>query len=447
VPGDVRILAVSSGADRATFGDGYAKQLTLSGDVDGVGLGTYTASVLFQVAPKAHVTAVDVYRKGRVDRAAVGDALQWARDHARDLDAVVLAFPPASLLDPMAAGLAGGETRTVGTDAAASASERTAAALAGGWAKLRDNVAELGRAGIAVVAPAGDLGPAPQSVLGVAGLPEVVTVGAADRDGVARASAGGPSVFGRVKPDLVAPAGIAGLVPDESSLAGLLDLGGPAAGPAPVLDLPVPAAGGRAALVGSTIPAAAAVTAIAAQLHHDGVAGAADLGTEPAAGHPWAADLDILGGTAGPASFDLTERITTAASGKREALTAAAGEPRPVPAVSAAVRPAPRPAAAAPAEKPGPAAATDGLHLTLPPGDNPWAPGAWCGYLHLPLTGLGTSVVEDVPLCLVEGLSLTAFNFFIHDMPAEDLTFALLPALPPGLGLLDGPLMVLPLDP
>ncbi|HZQ77814.1 MAG TPA: S8 family serine peptidase [Acidimicrobiia bacterium] len=494
VPGDVRVLAVSSGADRATFGDGYAKQLTLSGDVDGVGLGTYTASVLFQVAPKAHVTAVDVYRKGRVDRAAVGDALQWARDHAKDLDAVVLAFPPASLLDPMAAGLAGGETRTVGTDAAASASasERTAAALAGGWVKLRDNVAELGRAGIAVVAPAGDLGPAPQSVLGVAGLPEVVTVGAADRDGVARASAGGPSVFGRVKPDLVAPAGIAGLVPDESSLAGLLDLGGPAAGPAPVLDLPVPAAGGRAALVGSTIPAAAAVTAIAAQLHHDGVAdaaterallsaaavplpgvpvwrqgagrlteapgadlarhrplvaGAADLGTEPAAGHPWAADLDILGGTAGPASFDLTERITTAASGKREALTAAAGEPRPVPAVSAAVRPAPRPAAAAPAEKPGPAAATDGLHLTLPPGDNPWAPGAWCGYLHLPLTGLGASVVEDVPLCLVEGLSLTAFNFFIHDMPAEDLTFALLPALPPGLGLLDGPLMVLPLDP
>lgn len=52
-----------------------------------------------------------------------------------------------------------------------------------------------------------------------------------------------------------------------------------------------------------------------------------------------------------------------------------------------------------------------------------------------------------MPLCLVEGLSLTAFNFYIHDMPAEDLTFALLPALPPGLGLLDGPLMVLPLNP
>src|SRR5207248_10544752 len=140
----------------------------------------------------------------------------------------------------------------------------------------RESTAELGKAGIVVVAPAGDLGPAPQSVLGVAGLPEVITVGAADRDGVSPASAGGPSVFGRVKPDLVAPAGIAGLVPEESSLAGLLDLGGPA-GPPPTLDLPVPAAGGRAALVGSTIPAAAAVAAIAGQLHRDGVGDGATL--------------------------------------------------------------------------------------------------------------------------------------------------------------------------
>ena len=49
VPGEVRVLLVSSGADKATFGDGYAKQLTRSGDVDEVGLGTYAASVLFPV--------------------------------------------------------------------------------------------------------------------------------------------------------------------------------------------------------------------------------------------------------------------------------------------------------------------------------------------------------------------------------------------------------------
>ncbi|HEV7534749.1 MAG TPA: hypothetical protein VGP90_03890, partial [Acidimicrobiia bacterium] len=167
VPGDVRILVVSSGADQATFGDGYAKQLTRpSGDEDTVGLGTYATSVLFQVAPKAHVTAVDVYRKGRVSRAAVGDALHWARDNAKDLDAVVLAFPPAGLLDPMAAGLA---APPAGGPAAAGqtpgASERVAAELADGWARLRDDAAALAADGIAVVAPAGDLGPGAQSVL------------------------------------------------------------------------------------------------------------------------------------------------------------------------------------------------------------------------------------------------------------------------------------------
>src|ERR1044071_1669606 len=41
VPGDVRVLVVSSGADKATFGDGYAENLTRSGDADAVGLGTY----------------------------------------------------------------------------------------------------------------------------------------------------------------------------------------------------------------------------------------------------------------------------------------------------------------------------------------------------------------------------------------------------------------------
>src|SRR5215210_1757922 len=88
VPGEVRVLLVSSGADKATLGDGYAKQLARSGDVDAVGLGTYAASVLFQVAPKSHVTAVDVYREGKVNRAAVGETLHWAREHAKDLDAV-----------------------------------------------------------------------------------------------------------------------------------------------------------------------------------------------------------------------------------------------------------------------------------------------------------------------------------------------------------------------
>ncbi|HET9769590.1 MAG TPA: hypothetical protein VFS16_01785, partial [Acidimicrobiia bacterium] len=233
------------------------------------------------------------------------------------------------------------------------------------------------------------------------------------------------------------------------------------------------------ALVGSTIPAAVAVAAAAAQLHRDGVAdgptlrgvltaaavplagvpvwrqgagslteaprgeltrqrplvaGAADLGAEPAAGRPWAAEIRIVGsspsGGTGPGApqVTLSERVSTSAAGRREVQTVPGDAARPAPAVTPTA---------------------EGLRLTLPPGENPWAPGAWCGYLQIPLSGPagGPALVEDVPLCLVEGLSLTAFNFYIHDMPAEDLTFALLPALPPGLGLLDGPLMVLPLNP
>ena len=123
----------------------------------------------------------------------------------------------------------------------------------------------------------------------------------------------------------------------------------------------------------------------------------------------------------------MSERITTGARGGREAPPVSDDQARPTPTVTPTA---------------------EGLRLDLAPGDNPWSAGAWCGYLHIPLQGSdGVDLVEDVPLCLVEGLSLTAFNFYIHDMAAEDLTFALIPALPPGLGLLDGPLMVLPLNP
>src|SRR5204863_7025641 len=65
---------------------------------------------------------------------------------------------------------------------------------------------------------------------------------------------------------------------------------------------------------------------------------------------------------------------------------------------------------------------------------------------NVPLAGR-TRVTEDVPLCLVEGLTLTTFNFYIHGLPAENLTGALLPTLPPGLSAVDGPLMLLSLDP
>jgi hypothetical protein len=469
VPGPVRVLVVSSGIDGAAFGDAYAERLTVHGGGDQVGLGTYAASVLFQLAPEAHVTSVNVYEGDHVHRGRLIQALEFARDHAGELDGVAFAFPPAEVLDPMAAGLASDRW-----DALSDTGGGELRQLAENWSRLRELVAELGAAGLTVVAPAGDLGPAPQSLLGVAGLPEVVTVGAHDGRGVAEASASGPSVHGGAKPDLVAPVGLPGLVPEESALAAVLP-----AGPPPIdradLDLPFPPAGGRPAFIGSTIPATVGVAAAVAQLRVDGVTdpaavrgvlaaasvpepgvptwrqgtgvlreaptaalaagrplvgGPLHLGAEPLAGRTWEATAPVVGGqVAGTPAASFPWRVETTLGGSRQTVDVAEGDPRPAPVITAA---------------------GEIIRLALPPGDNPWAPGAWCGYLQVPLAGVGSTVagvVEDLPLCLVEGLALTALNAYIHDVPAEDLTFALIPTLPPGVSLLAGPLAVLPLDP
>lgn len=470
VPAGIRVLVVSSGVHGATFGEAYTPQLAAAkGDGDRVGLGTYAASVLFQVAPAAHLTTFGVYRDERVDAGAVAEALEWAQEHAADLDAVLLAFPPAAVLDPVSAGMASGAWPAMADPAEPESGQLKQ--LSERWTAMRSAIAALAAAGVTVVAPAGDIGPGPQSVLGLAGLPEVLTVGAFDGRSVARVSASGPSLHGGVKPDLVAPTGLPGLVPEESALSALPGAAGGVTRTA-ALELPVPAAGGRQVALGSTIPAAAVAAASVAQLRVDGVtdpaavrgvftaaaapigdvpawrqgAGAlrdrptadlarsrplvgapADLGAEPGDG-PWTTVIPTVGGGlasgAAPAGH-FPDRIETTPQGGRAAVAAGPGEARPVPGVEA----------------------TDGgLRFTLPAGDNPWATGAWCGYLAVPLTGLA-ELVEDIPACLVEGLGLTAFNFYIHDLPAENQTFALLPALPPGAGLLDGPLHVLPLDP
>ena len=479
VPGAVRVLLVSSGIDGAAFGDAYAQRLTVHGGGDPVGLGTYAASVLFQVAPEAHVTSVNVYEGEHVHRGRLIQALEFARDHAGELDGVAFAFPPAEVLDPMAAGLASGRWNTL-SDAAGGGQLHQ---LAENWARLRALLTELSTAGLTVVAPAGDLGPAPQSLLGVAGLPEVVTVGAHDGRGIAAASASGPSVHGGAKPDLVAPVGLPGLVPEKSSLASVLPEGPPPMDRAD-LDLPFPPAGGRPAFIGSTIPAAVGVAAAVAQLRVDGITdpaavrgvlaaasvpepgvpvwrqgagvlreapnaalagsrpligGPLHLGAEPLAGRAWEAGAAVVGGqVAGTPAVRFPWRVETAPDGTRQAVDVPDGAPRPAPLFTTA---------------------GDTLRLALTPGDNPWAPGAWCGYVQVPLAGPGAGgvpkdagstvadLVEDLPLCLVEGLSLTAFNAYIHDVPAEDLTFALIPTLPPGVSLLAGPLHVLPLDP
>ncbi|MFN2609732.1 MAG: hypothetical protein ABR507_02485, partial [Actinomycetota bacterium] len=109
-----------------------------------------------------------------------------------------------------------------------------------------------------------------------------------------------------------------------------------------------------------------------------------------------------------------------------------------------------------------PVAATlsdSGVTLSLPAGSDAWEGGLYCGYTNVTIPTTGSDVspqaklrgvpdaIEQVPTCLVKGTRLRAFNFYIHDIPAEDLTFGLLPALPEEASLLEHHLMILPLDP
>lgn len=100
-----------------------------------------------------------------------------------------------------------------------------------------------------------------------------------------------------------------------------------------------------------------------------------------------------------------------------------------------------------------------GIELSAPVGEDRYEGGLYCGYTTVPVPTTGGGVaprvvvhgapagLEHVPTCLVEGTRLRAFGFYIHDMAAPDLTFALLPALPDEASLLEKPFMLLPINP
>lgn len=80
---------------------------------------------------------------------------------------------------------------------------------------LREDIQLLRAAGIVPVFAVGNNGPEPRSLGSPASYPEVVAVGALDQDGeVARFSARGPSPWGEIKPEVVAPGtGVRSAVP------------------------------------------------------------------------------------------------------------------------------------------------------------------------------------------------------------------------------------------
>lgn len=515
----VRVALVSSGVDTSVLPESLRSHISLLGSGgDPVGYGTYAASLLLQLDPGARITSIGIYPNGRFNPDWQAGAMEWAKANAKNLDVVLYAVPPSEFLDPVSATMAAGlwdATADAISDQALAGSKgpvfgvplwgnlRAAltrdlppteralidrfSALTGRWAQARAQVSAINAAGVAVVAPAGDQGPGPQTVFGIANFPEVVAVGAFNGTGVSPTSASGPSMDGKVKPDLVAPSGLVGLLPPASALAkslgarGLLD-----ASLEPVWNAGAPLTDARARLDSTMVPAtivAAATGGMAAEglrevARQRGALTAAavplpgvpvwrqgagvlrrvpdaafarsrplalahgDLGLEPDAG-TWAAPVPFSAGPAGAPS----------PAGATTSLTDLQG-------VGLDARPALSQVAAVGAAPPVSAKVTNaGVEVSVPLGDGSYQGGLYCGYteVSVPLTdatvtpGVDANGIpegaEQVPTCLVKGNRLRGYGFYIHNIPAENLTFGLLPALPAGEDLLHHAFMLLPVDP
>jgi hypothetical protein len=510
----LRVALVSSGVDAGALPKSLGGQLSFYGSGgDPVGYGTYAASEILQLAPRAAITSIGVYPNGKFDAAWQNGALSWVTQNVSKFDVVLCALPPSELLDPISAEMAAGTWNDVADAIAdsplagsggpvlgaplsgglrgeqARSTDGASARLIGGfsdlvtaWDAARADIQKIDAAGVAVVSPAGDLGPNPQTVFGLANLPEVVAVGGYDGSSVSATSSAGPSIDGHVKPDLIAPTSLVGLMPAASALAkdlkarGLLD---PSleptwsAGEAPTkarsrLDSTVTSAtvvavamagmnaGGvhdvslqRGALTAASVPLRGVpvwrqgggllrvLPDAAFARGHTLFRGHLDLGQEPASG-AWTAAVDTAQGSAQSAATHLTDwmgvgadaRPTLAGDGATPPVTASVGN--------------------------------RGVTVTVAPGvlgSDSYQGGVFCGYTDVALPGSSQSAdpgvdahgipdgTEQLPTCLVKGSRLTAHSFFIHALDAESETWSLLPSLPPGAGLLDRPLSMLPIDP
>lgn len=508
-----RVTVISTGVDTAVLPEALRPQVTTVGAAgDQVGLGTLAVSQLLQLAPGAVVTMINVYPSGRVDHAAIASAFGRLAAGAADVDAVLYDVPPREYLDPVTTemalrrwaaldeavssfGLPGARGPVYGTPlsddvrtAQMKGVDSTSASLINGfatsvnrWNAVQLGIDKLAAAGVAVVSPAGDEEAGLQRVHGVAGLPKVIAVGAAEAGSVAPRSASGPSPSGGVKPDVVAPAGVVGLLPESSPVASALRAAGKLdASLAPDWAAGEPPTRARTRLV-STFSAAPVVAATVATMAAQGirdtsrqraalaaaavpvagtpvwrqgagvlrfapdaelvattplVLGAADLGVEPAAGD-WSTRLGVANGRLGPPTVRMRD---FAGVGPDARTSTATREGADAPPVYASV-------------------SNDGVVISAPAGDSSHEGGLYCGYTSVPVVGTGTEVdprlqlhgvpagAEQVPTCLVNGSSLDSFGFYLHQLPAENQTFALLPVLPPGASVLDHPLMILPVNP
>ncbi len=495
-----RILVVSSGVDTEILPLLARTRVEYPSD-DKEGYGTFVASQILQLAPTASIVSVNAWSRGYFDPVTVRYALQWANTNAATVDAVLLAFPPSLLIDPISGSMASGAFERIfdalGHNPLSGPNgmlfglpylplqelDRLVAPLpyyerAAVW-ELRWawerwlwpwwEISKLKEKDVAVVMPAGDTGPGPQSILGLANLADVVTVGAFDGTTVATSSAAGPGMDGSVKPDLLAPTGVMGLVPNDSRLAGALRSRGLLLPTTVNPDWPfgAPEASADRARIDSTFSAAATVTAALAGMEQEGLKdvetrrGALTAGAQPLPGVPaWRQGAGVL--RSAPDAAYATGRPVALAhatlgmepeSGEWSVTVPFAGG---APAGGTAIAPdhigttplgrsdvRTLPDAGAP--KPAVTPAGNALKVAATLTGDGTEPGAYCGYVSVSFPGVGG---DEVPLCLFDGFRMfTGRALYVHDIPAEDVTFSLAPALPPGASLLDHPLHMLPINP
>jgi hypothetical protein len=355
------------------------------------------------------------------------------------------------------------------------------------WNILVGKINLLVSQGVPIVLPAGDVskGSKPQNlqtVFGVANLPQVITVGAADGDTVPAQSARGPAFDVknpgytepplpadagdgykalRIKPDLVAPSGVVGLLPLNSLLGKALSSAGVLDGALKPLwkqALETPTEAARAVL-DTTLTSAAVVAAEAAGLRAKGasldtIRGALNAAAEPLPGVPvWQQGAGLLrsspdkfvDGTGKPASplvidhGDLAMNPATGTSagimrvtgtdpatltGTLEVTDVATVAPDGMHVSSATATAATAVAEAIECTAPGAGVC---LHVHVSPAGS--APeGFFCGFITVNIALFS----EPSPLCLLKGMGLTAHATYLGDTPADSLTFALIPTLPIG---------------
>ncbi|MCA1840196.1 MAG: S8 family serine peptidase, partial [Actinobacteria bacterium] len=262
----VRVALISSGVDPSSdnFPATMTAQITGNTLGDSLGYGTLMASALLQLFnDRAHVTirSYNAYVDGVISPYQLNWDLQNVYDYANNYDVVVLGFPPNDFLDPETAAMSSGKWDKVVNSVLSSPLQGSNGPVYGiptnddlfksqhrshneyatvnsyrelmkyfdldrrlinGLVKSHVSSASPPTTfkALSVIVPAGDLGPNPQTIEGLANLDSVITVGGyRSTNTVSPKSSAGPSIELKAKPDLLAPTGANIVLPIASKLA------------------------------------------------------------------------------------------------------------------------------------------------------------------------------------------------------------------------------------